>query len=343
MGKINQPHDKYFKSTFGEVDFAKDFLENYLPKELTDLIEVDTIEAQPTTYITKELREQFTDLLFRVNIDNKEGYVYFLFEHKSYPDRMVIFQVLKYMIEVWEAKIKEDLAKRKEDGIVNIMDIEIPLVIPLVIYHDKHRWNIKRTLGEMMPNYNEFSENIKKYIPDFEYILSDLSNSKEGQNLEEEHSIVIRTLDKARYATKSEIMDMFTEAITIFTKNKEIDMVEHYIVETVMYILNARSDLSEKELFEIAGKISKEGGELVMSVAEKLRQEGMQEGKQEGIREGERIAIRRILLKRFKMSDVEINSELDKIEDGVILESLFNEALQVKTLDEFKTILENMK
>lgn len=68
---------------------------------------MDTLESQPTSYISKELKEQFTDLLFRVNILEREAYIFFLFEHKSYRDRMVIFQVLKYMIAIWEAKIEE--------------------------------------------------------------------------------------------------------------------------------------------------------------------------------------------------------------------------------------------
>lgn len=137
MGKLNQPHDKYFRATFGKVDFAKDFLNNYLPEALIEMVDMSTLEPQPTSYISKELQEQFTDLLFRVDISGQEAYVYFLFEHKSYQDRMVIFQVLKYMIAVWEAKIAEDLTRRKEENIQGEAEVEIPTVIPLVVYHDK--------------------------------------------------------------------------------------------------------------------------------------------------------------------------------------------------------------
>lgn len=277
MEKVNQPHDKYFRSTFGRVDFAKVFLSNYLPEELIKMVDMDTLTPQTTNYMSKELKEQFIDLLFRVNIDNKEAYICFLFEHKSYPDRMVIFQVLKYMIEIWEAKIKKDLEDRRNEMITNSYDTEIPIVIPLVVYHNKEKWNVKRTLGEMIPNFYNLPDEIIKYIPDFKYMLSDLSSDSEV-NLDEEHSIVIRTLNYARYASKDELLDIFTEAITIFTKNKDRDMVNHYIVETIIYILSARDDLDKEELFKIAGQISIEGGELVMSVAEQLRQEGMEEG-----------------------------------------------------------------
>ena len=32
----------------------------------------------------------------------------FLFEHKSYASEDIAFQLLKYMIEIWEAKIKKE-------------------------------------------------------------------------------------------------------------------------------------------------------------------------------------------------------------------------------------------
>lgn len=60
---VNNPHDAYFKATFGKIDFAKDFLNNYLPQELISYINIETLSPEPTTYLTKELKEQFTDLI----------------------------------------------------------------------------------------------------------------------------------------------------------------------------------------------------------------------------------------------------------------------------------------
>lgn len=61
------------------------------------------------------------------------------------------------MIEIWEAKIK----KEKTD--------ELPMIIPLVIYHGKDTWNIKTTLGEMITGYKDLSKDIQKFIPNYEY------------------------------------------------------------------------------------------------------------------------------------------------------------------------------
>ena len=113
---VGNPHDLYFKSTFGKLDFIKRFLKNFLPKELTEIIDMDTLSREPASYLNEELKEQFADLVYKTCIKGKQAYITFLFEHKSYKDRMVIFQILKYMIAIWEKDVKGNLKKRKSKG-----------------------------------------------------------------------------------------------------------------------------------------------------------------------------------------------------------------------------------
>ena len=276
MDLLKQPHDKFFRATFGQLKVASDFLSNYLPSDLLNIIDMSTLETQNGTFLDEDLKEEFSDLLFKVSINNKDSYIYMLFEHKSYRDRMVIFQVMKYMINIWESKIQEDKEKRKEAGEASSGEIELPLILPLVIYHDKGEWTIKKTLGEMISNYEELPEDLKKYIPNFEYLLFDLSkHDKEETELLTESMIIIKALSRARHATREEAIEILEEAITLIKESKEKDEITYYVSACITYMLNVRDDITEKEMYEIAGKISIEGGELVMTVAEKLREEGI--------------------------------------------------------------------
>lgn len=71
-------------------------------------LDTDTLNLEKDSFINKELKENYSDLLFSANIDGKESYVYFLFEHKSYPDKTVHFQLLKYMAEIWDLKMRKE-------------------------------------------------------------------------------------------------------------------------------------------------------------------------------------------------------------------------------------------
>lgn len=67
------------------------------------------------------------------------------------------------MMEIWESKIKKEKADK------------LPMIIPLVIYHGKEIWNVGTTLGEIIDGYNELPDYIKKYVPDYEYLVYDIS------------------------------------------------------------------------------------------------------------------------------------------------------------------------
>lgn len=138
MDRVNKPHDKFFKETLGDVSVAQDFIHHYLPEEILGIIDTSSISPEKDSFITKDLEEYFSDLLFSVTMNGEEGYLYFLFEHKSYEEKSISFQLLKYMIEIWENKLN----KEKTD--------ELPIVIPLVIYHGRQKWSMARTLGDLL-------------------------------------------------------------------------------------------------------------------------------------------------------------------------------------------------
>jgi len=76
--KLENPHDKFFKETLGNIAVAKDFLHHYLPHKIREIVNVNTLEAQKDSFINEELNEGFSDLLFSADIDGNQGYIYFL-------------------------------------------------------------------------------------------------------------------------------------------------------------------------------------------------------------------------------------------------------------------------
>lgn len=289
MNIINQAHDKLFKETFGTVKIAKDFINGYLPDSILDIVDIDTLKPEKDSFINKELEEVFSDLLFSVTINDRQGYLYFLFEHKSYKDRMVMFQLLRYMIEIWESKIiKEN-------------DNELPVIIPLVIAHDKGTWNIKRSLSDMIPGYNQLSEDIKKYIPNYEYLVYDLREYKDNDvKLESITRIVVKMMRDVKHGSKDNIIEVLEEGFQLLEDVIEKDSVTHYIEACLRYVLSVRNDIDKNEMAKIAGNISVEGSELVMTVADQLVEEGIEIGVNQKTME----IVRKAIIKQMDMEDI---------------------------------------
>ncbi len=179
--EITNPHDKFFKNIFSDKQIAKDFLNHYLPHDVKQLVNLETLTIVKENFVEKKLKEYFSDLLYKVEIENNPGYHYLLFEHKSYPYRLTSLQLLRYMVEIWELEIKQkDKRKAKshkkntsENAIPSTMETKpLPVIIPMIIYHGLNSWDIDNRFKGL---FNLNKDSLGRYIPDFEYIINDLS------------------------------------------------------------------------------------------------------------------------------------------------------------------------
>ena len=89
---IRNPHDGFFKQTFGRVDFAREFLAMFLPGEVTRCLDLPSLEASSESCVDDQLRATQADLVFTARLVGAgEAVVYLLFEHKSQADRLTAF------------------------------------------------------------------------------------------------------------------------------------------------------------------------------------------------------------------------------------------------------------
>ncbi len=59
-----------------------------------------------------------------------------------------------------------------------------------------------------------------------------------------------------------------------------------YFKTFILYIINARDDISIRDLYEVVKTISLERSEEIMTIAEQLIKEGMEKGMEKGRQEG---------------------------------------------------------
>lgn len=323
--KVQNPHDKFFKETFSNTAVARDFMSNYLPQSIMDIIDLDKLEPQKDSFINKELQEAFSDLLFKTNINNMEGYIYFLFEHKSYVSKNITLQLLKYMIEIWETKVNKENSN------------ELPVVIPLVIYHGQDEWNLKSTLGEMIKGYEEIPKDLRKYVPNYEYLLYDLSKYTDEEIKGEAQLRIILSLFRDIFTKDNrKIKHTVIRAIEYLRELEDKQTSIEYFETFMKYILNVGQKLTKKDIDDIITRIENsypEGSEVVMTWAEQLREEGKLKGIEEGeVRALSKTAIR-LLTKKFGQLPVEVRTKLQSL-DIVTLEIIIDEILEYKSLED---------
>ncbi|NCC62752.1 MAG: Rpn family recombination-promoting nuclease/putative transposase [Verrucomicrobiae bacterium] len=161
MSEINKKHDTFFRETMSHKDVAADFLKNYLPAKVLRHISLDTLAITKDSFVDEKQAQHYSDLLYQVKLtENRPGFIYFLFEHKSYPDRFIARQLMLYMAEIWELF-------RKQNKKAN----PLPLIIPIVVYHGKP----KGQAAQLSKLVDLPDSGLKAYVPDFEMVFYDFS------------------------------------------------------------------------------------------------------------------------------------------------------------------------
>ncbi len=80
-------------------------------------LDVSSVSAVPRTFVDPELRAHLADVIFRVALrGGGEAFVYVLIEHKSHPDRWVAFQLLRYVVRLWEQAVRVSISTSRSQS-----------------------------------------------------------------------------------------------------------------------------------------------------------------------------------------------------------------------------------
>ena len=292
-----------FKEVFSHPEAAAEFFATFLPKEIVAVLDLSKLEPIKDSFIDPALQEHLSDLIYRVPLKSgKQAYIYALIEHKSAPDKWVAVQILRYEIATWDAEIK---ARNKY----------LTPIIPIVFYHGARKWNVAREFSALV----DFAgcEELRQYMPEFRYHLTDLSQYADEELRATVADVILLVMmllmknvfSKELKAKLGEILGLLRHQGSA----ESLKTVVKYLMESSDRITREDLQKAVKPLFE-----SKKG-EVMPTIAETLRKEGMQvglqqgrlegrqegkqEGKQEGRQEGTAALTLRLLQKRFGKLD----------------------------------------
>jgi predicted transposase YdaD len=109
-----QSHDNFFRGTFGIPEVAREHIVAFFPKDVLAKMDLENMTLDPTAYVSDALSGHYSDLVWQIPYGkNKKSEikVALLFEHKTKGSNEVYFQLLRYMVEVWE-QCKTDKKER---------------------------------------------------------------------------------------------------------------------------------------------------------------------------------------------------------------------------------------
>jgi predicted transposase/invertase (TIGR01784 family) len=281
---LKNPHDSFFKKLFDNEENVRDFLEAYLPKELSKNIDFNSVKIIDTEKENKKHKKYFLDLSVECNIGKTKSKVYIVFEHKSYYDKLTLMQILNYCLTIWESEIE------------NKQEFLTPIV-PFVFYHGKQKSKLKHNFHE----YFEANEALDGYLMDFKFVIFDTT--------EIENNDIIKSINNLYLSASLLLMkNIFKDVRKLKPILKEIITLEDDRVIRLFEYIVVNNDLQEEEFIEMVKDIK--GDDKMSSLAQRWVDQGISQGIETGIQQGVfETAIR--MIDRFNLSVDDVIKELN--------------------------------
>lgn len=130
----------------------------------------------------------------------------------------------------------------------------------------------------------------------------------------------------------------FRLIVELINKMQDKEKADEVFEMCIKYLLNVRDDIEIEELERTANEESVERGELIMSIAEKLREEGIEKGIEKGKIEGKKEVAINVLSRRFgnELTE-ELKGKIRNADDKAI--NYIGDNLLEITIEELKEIL----
>ena len=299
MDKIKKAHDRFFIKIFSNTENIKSFLKIALPSSVLRVLDFSSIEFDLKSYVTGEIKGFSSDMVVKVkmlsgNNQKLDADIYFLFEHKSYQDKRIFMQLLKYMYLMWQKDTNSELPLR--------------VIIPIVFYHDKYKWKMPQSFSDQF----EVNEDIKEFLLNYKYILFDTNS----WDLEDKRNEKLRDnvqLMAYLFLMKSAFhkgMDAVKRLVDFWIR-KGLEDNSDLIKASLNYIVSVKS-IAPEELIKILEESEIQGGDTMQSLAQIWVDQGIEQGFEEGFDEGKEKGIEEGIEKGIEKGKIQTARELIK-------------------------------
>ena len=202
----------------------------------------------------------------------------------QYPLREIFYYLLAlpgkrnsplYMTAIWGKALSLDPSS------------PLPIIIPIVFYHGNRKWTISTDFDGLFETEKEHYGAYRRQIPSYEYLLYDFSSTKHEPIRGTKKLQIFLGITRAIFEEEKEVfIETVLDAMKVFDELRGTVGNEEYFEAYIRYLFYARTDFEQEELKERIKTVSMERSEKMLTIAEKLLQEGVEKGLAKGIKKG---------------------------------------------------------
>ena len=230
-------------------------------------LKAEEIEKYTSSFVSKIFQNREADIVYKYKNKN----IFFLIEHQTKIDYSMSYRILEYEIEIMKSAIDIRKVKNKE--------YKLPLVIPIVLYTGKKKWDAKRYLEESQEtlddvkikagNYNlvDINDFTKEELLQGKTLISKMMLLEKSESTEES----IEMLEKIIPNTKEEDKKLLKRVISILFGEKIGEEKTKELIEKI--------DGGEGKMLALVDMIRNENKMYINMGRKEGRKEAREEGK----------------------------------------------------------------
>ena len=272
---VTTPHDRFTKANLQEVAIARAFLQIHLDAAIRNRIDLTSMKLTNNEFVLPHLRKIQSDVVYECLIDGKDSYIYFLMEGQSTAEELMAFRKLQYNVALMDHHLKMGNNK-------------LPVIVSICLY------NGKRSPYPYSTDVFDCFESVElaKEMMFKPFKLIDLSVLSDKEI--EQHGIAALFEMLLKHHDTKQLYNLLAHLVKLDLFKETLDAIkdDNYIVNLLEYALNTGEEREHpvEKILQLLAENAPKHKEHIMTVADQLRQQGMEQAKPlylaEGIEKG---------------------------------------------------------
>ena len=319
-------HDRSTRWLFEDKEYVRDLVE-ILASELVARIDFSRLSLVNRNFISDTMREQVADMVFSVPFQTESGtdelLIYILVEHQSSDDPIMSYRMLSYMMQIWDAQRKGWETDKVPKGRWRFQPI-----LPIVYYTGEKPWKSTLAFDAIM----DIPDALTRFVPKFDTLFFSVNETEAADLKEIDHPLGwLLTVLQQENADIEDLISTLQEAVP------HVKHLPKAIAYLILLIYYRRPPEEHEDLIRLVDQQADnmEVKKMAKSMADVLREEGREQGREQGETRTTRENIIKLLHIRFDDVPEVVIQKVKRIRSLSRLNSLFERAATIDSLDDF--------
>ncbi|MEY4936340.1 MAG: hypothetical protein RIS64_2699 [Bacteroidota bacterium] len=257
---LHQIDDKVFRATMQNKPAFLLLLEQFVPTELTQHIDFESLELDNTEYVMAQLKKLQSDVVWQGQFKGKPLKIIVLLEHKKSFDREIFIQLLLYLCCIWLV----DLHGNKP----------FSCILPIVVHQGAGGkvWETR--------DFHHFFAHVPPeflvHIPNYRFLLTNVQREPPTKILGLPEDNLLRALFLMFQCNEDEekIKQYFAEIFKFYQNQPHLQLV----LQTYLLYIMASFNMTIEQILALMDSISPQSKTEIMTTYEVLVSKGEVQG-----------------------------------------------------------------